>query len=425
MIWLRNAGKSSFVRGVALLSSGQVFAGMVPIFTAPILGRLYTPSEYGVLGSYMAISTVFSGIGNWQFSQAVIVEKRENKAIVLLVVCVFALLLSTALSLAVGIGLFFFQTSTPFAVRVWFLFLPLSTFIAGVNRTLNSHANRRNQYRWMAIARVTSITVSVIFAISMGFASFGITGLFTAYFSSQFILVAIYIWLFFQSPKHRTRITRKRLMSLARKHRNFAFFSTPAAFVGNVSLQLPIYAMGMQGALGMIGLFSRASQLLGMPLTLVGTSIGQVFQQRAAAEYSKDGNCKSIYLKTFLTLAIAGLFPAIVLAFFAPQLFALFLGAKWFAAGGFARVLAPMLYLRLVSSPLSSVFSIVGYQREDFFFSLGTLALTAISIGIPLGMACHSYWIVVGFSFAYSTAYIAYILRGYQLSQNLGLKALS
>ncbi len=414
---IRDLTQSKFVRSVAMLSGGQVLAAAVPLVTAPILGRLYLPSEYGVLGSYMAVSSVLAAVGNWQYAQGIIVEKRDANALVLLQLCYFTSLLTSLVSLAVGIGIVCYPTESPPVERLWFLLLPVSTLIAGINGARIALLNRYKQYGRMATVQVTSTIVTVLISISLGFAGFGYAGLLIAYFVGQLMVFGIYWRLRKQLPRSQNRPSRRRLAAMARKHKDFVLFTTPGAFVGNFAMQMPIYALGLMGSAGTIGLFSRARQLLEMPITLVGSSISQVFQQQAATEYARKGNCKNIYRKTFFALAGMGILPTLFLAVFAPQLFDWFLGPNWRDAGEIARILSPMLFLRLVCSPLSTVFMITGAQQEDFVLSICSLVLTALLIGTPLMLDWGALWIITGFSAAYITVYATYLTRGYQLAK--------
>ncbi|PWB84025.1 MAG: hypothetical protein C3F11_03395, partial [Methylocystaceae bacterium] len=52
--------RSAFIRNVATLASGQGLAMAIPILAAPVLGRLYRPDDYGLLGAYMGLAGVFS-----------------------------------------------------------------------------------------------------------------------------------------------------------------------------------------------------------------------------------------------------------------------------------------------------------------------------------------------------------------------------
>ncbi|HIK91908.1 MAG TPA: hypothetical protein EYG03_08000 [Planctomycetes bacterium] len=406
---------SRFLRAVATLSSGQSLAAITSIAAAPILGRLYQPAEYGVLGGYMAVSSVLTGIGNWQYSQAIIVENRENKAHALVRLCVITTLVTALFSALVGAAIFLYPASSFQAERSWFLLLPVTTMTGGLTAAWTAMANRRRRYRSMAAAQVASVFITVCGSIAFGFAGFGYVGPIVAYLMGAVVSCLFYAHIYYTLPDCRKyALTRRRLVAMAAKHRGFALFSTPSSFVGNFAMQVPVYALGLQGATGMIGLFSRARQLLSMPITLVGGSIAQVFQQRAAVDYATTGNCERIFRSTFWMLLGIGLLPTLLMAIAAPWLFEVFLGPHWRPAGEVARVLAPMLLLRLVCSPLATVFAITGAQREDFVLSVVTTFVTAVAVAVPLLLNWPSIWIAIGFSGSYCLTYCIYLWRGYQ-----------
>ena len=413
---IQRAMESRFVRGVAVLSSGQALAIAVPIAAAPILGRLYAPSEYGVLAGYMAISNVLSGIGNWQYAQGVLVENRENKAYGLMCLCVLTTAVTTLCSALIGIGVFL-GTAEGFGNQgIWFLLLPLSTMMAGLNSTFTAIANRRKKYRSMSAIRVVNALLTTCGSIALGVAGYGVTGLFLGYFAGQIASFCLYASLYFHlEDRRRHRFSMRRVVMLAMKHRDFALFTTPASFVGNFAMQLPVYAIGLLGAPALIGLFSRARQLLSLPVSLFGGAIAQVFLQQASAERASSGSCLNIFQKTFFGLLGLGLLPVVLLAIAAPWLFETFLGPNWREAGSVARILSPMLLLRFVCSPLAKVFYVAKAQREDFALSIIGTAITFIAIAIPFALNWDAIFITVAFSASYCLTYLIYIVRAYQL----------
>ena len=96
---------AGFVRNVATLAGGQTLAVIIPILTAPILGRLYTPAEYGVLAAYMSVAVVITTIGNWQYAQAIVFEADDEAALSLVRVCLWTTLVTTAGALVVVLAL--------------------------------------------------------------------------------------------------------------------------------------------------------------------------------------------------------------------------------------------------------------------------------------------------------------------------------
>jgi O-antigen/teichoic acid export membrane protein len=75
-----------------------------------------------------------------------------------------------------------------------------------------------------------------------------------------------------------------------------------------------------------------------------------------------------------------GFFPILLIAFFAPWLLHIFLGAKWQEVGIFSQIIAPWVAINFVFSPLSSVFSVLERQRAGLIFEIVHLPLRIISL---------------------------------------------
>ncbi len=404
--------RSSFVQGVLLVSSGQILGAVIQVLAAPLLGRLYTPQDYGVLGGYMAVATVLAAIANWQLSQGIVVERRNNKAAALYRACKRATLITSVI--ACGIALLLLGWS--YAIRGdgitwWYLVLPVSTFVGGSCATLSSLANRQGVYRRIAVVLVLPVAISVAISITLGWMNWGATGLFIAYFTGQLMTLGMYLAMVPRLPERSAANSPKRAAAMLHKYRRFAIYTTPTMFLSSFSMNAPIFALTGLGAMSTVGLFSRANQLLSLPVQLIGSSVAQVFQRRAAIQYHETGNCWPIYRSTFLSLIVLGAIPAALLGLFAPVLFSWFLGPNWTDAGYLARILAPVLLLRVVCSPLSTVFYITGRQREDFFLSLAMSILTIVCIAIGIALGRGGEYVVVGFAIGQFTMYSVFLLR--------------
>lgn len=415
----RALSRSSFLRNSSVLSAGQAGAAAVAIAAAPILGRLYPPAEYGILALYMGMAAALGTISNWQYSQAVVIERYDAKAFALVRLCLITSALTSLLA-ALLVGLIF---AAPFCfpalqnASLWFLLLPLSTLIAGSVAAFSAAANRAQRYRDLARIPLETALLTISLSIALGLRGWGVAGLLTSYIAGQMYQLLAFAHVYRSLPGSRVARGRLRLLALARKHRGFPIWTTPSSFVGVIAQQIPIYALGWIGAVAAVGAFSRARQLLSLPVGLVGGAVGQVFRQRAAADIAARGTCLPIYRKTLLALLLLGTPPVLLLMVAAPPLFEIFLGPNWREAGDVARVIAPLLLLQLVCSPLSSMFYIRAAQKEDFClqttFALLTIAL--VSALVAAGMSpLH---VVVGYTLSQSIMYAAYLLRSYQLAR--------
>jgi O-antigen/teichoic acid export membrane protein len=410
---------SGYVRSVATLSAGQFVAAVVPILTAPILGRLYSPADYGALATYMAIASVFGSVSTMQMELAIISERSDRQAVELVVLCRWLSLIVAAIAAVVGLGVFLWMVGNPqySSSRGWILLLPVTVIATGSTAGIRMLANRMAWYRQLANNLVYSALLSATITIPLGVWGWGANGLFAGYFAGQALTFGMYLALYRKLVPQCPKISRKRLLVLARRHRDFAIFTQPSEFIGTLNRQLPVFALAAIGDTPLLGAFSRARQLISMPLGLLGGSIGQVFRQRASEQFKITGSCEPLYRKTFLVLLAVGTLPTMLLAAFAPDLMRLYLGPKWGGAGQIAQILSPMLLAGFVTSPVSSVFYFQGRQREEFILnSACAVALTAaLAAALFFGTG---YTAICAFSATYSAIYLAYLLRGWMIARN-------
>lgn len=398
------------------LVSGQAVAVAVPVLAAPLLGRLYTPVDYGTLGIYLGFSSVLVVIGNWKYSQAIIVERYDRKADAAVGTCILTSLLTTLVASVVAAMMIAYclKTRTMTEGVWWFALLPFSTASGGLCEAFGALANRHRHYRLIAVVRPLCAFCTVTTSITLGVLGFGCHGLLAALAVGQMLSLALYgafAARHFRHTRRRGTITMNRAGAIFRRHRKFAIYTTPGSFIADFAMQWPVYLLTVMGATGTIGLFSRGRQLLTMPVSLVSGSVTQVFQQRAAVEFRNTGNCRRIFWRTFAGLFAVGCIPTIVVGVAAPDLFAVVLGSHWREAGIVAQILSPMLLLRFICNPLSSVFYVVEAQKKDFGLAIVTSATTVVATATPYWLGMSGFAVIGAFSLGCSLTYVVYMAQ--------------
>ena len=81
--------KSEFFRNVLTLITGTTIAQAIPIAISPILTRIYTPDDFGVVALFVAISTIFGSLANGSYELAIILPKKDEDAVNLVVLSLF------------------------------------------------------------------------------------------------------------------------------------------------------------------------------------------------------------------------------------------------------------------------------------------------------------------------------------------------
>jgi O-antigen/teichoic acid export membrane protein len=418
--------QSEFVRNSITLIAGTSVAQLLPIAAMPVISRLYRPEDYGVSGVFLSFVTLVTLLSTMQYSSAIIVPDTEDEAIELMYLG-FALCIGWTM-LTLGLVLF---ADSPLALRVlksadvgaWLKFAPLAIFAGGVANTLSVYCNRRKAYRRLSASRIASAAVGLAVTIAIGVWHKGPLGLILAVLVSQ-VLPAVLLshWLLRHGgPECRRRPPAARLLAVARKYKHFPLFSLPSDFINSFINQLPVFLLSSFAGAVEVGHYNVANRLLGLPISFISGSVSEVFKQKAAEDYTREGTSRRIFVRTFTALAAMAVVPFLLLVAFAPSALAFALGESWREAGQYCRILGVLFFLRFTVSPLTVMYVIAQRLREDFVLHLYMLGSTALAM-----YAAHRWFtdhraMVIAYAVNYSAIYLLYFARSFQFTKGRGV----
>jgi len=199
-----------------------------------------------------------------------------------------------------------------------------------------------------------------------------------------------------------------------RRHDKFWRFSLPSSLLNAIAAQLPLFLIGMHHGVVAAGLYALTQRVLAAPVSLLASSVLEVFKRESVQEYQTFGHCSHAYRYTFKALLVLGLGPALVLLLFSPELFAWVFGREWRGAGELAQILAPLCLLNFIASPLSYVFFVAGKQKVDLVWQIALFLMTLGAFLVPGSLHQNVLWYAIG----YSALYLVYLHMSYQISQN-------
>lgn len=410
--------KSQFLKNVSKLVTGTAVAQLISIGTAPILYRIYEREHYGTLGIFMAITGVLGVFSTLQYLQVIMLEKEDDDA-------VNAMWLNRIIntSFAALVAVFLLVFSPLFtkwadneALSKWFWMIPIGIFFAGQNEIYRVWANRKKEYNLLTFNGIFLAVLTPILSITLGLWIKDETGLFVGLLVGQSLPALI---LFMGLAKKYDLGLKKMDISVVKHlfkiHKKFPIYSLPAEFVNRFSNQLPVFMLDHFVGVGAVGVYNLTMRMLGLPISFIGGAIGSVFQQRATEDYRLTGSCRGIFITTFKSLALISIIPTILILLFGPELFQWAFGDNWREAGVYSQLLVVMIMLRLIVSPLTYVFSIVGKLQLDFIFHLGILATSALALFLGLNYYNYKTGILL-FGMSYSIWYLIYLGKSYDYS---------
>ncbi|WP_018152841.1 lipopolysaccharide biosynthesis protein [Leeia oryzae] len=364
---------SETVRDVMILIFGTAIAQGITIIATPLLSRLYTPSDFGVLAVFLAVVGVSATLITLRYETAVLIPKEDIEAANLVLLCLTlasgSATLLCLLSLFLPITLQEALHLTP--LKGW---LPFSFVVAGataVTITVQGLLNRQRKYTQISKLRVVQSVGIAGVGLLFGYLPNHEYGLVLAQTIVCFCIALAALWMVRSELK---TWKQQRLFAVAYTHQNAPKYLLPAALLDVVTLQMPVILISAWFGENMAGQFNMAWRLLMLPIVLVGSAVGQVFMQRLSIVKHDPAAAKKIIRKTWLLLMALGFLPLLTIFLYGESIFSIVLGGNWQKSGNLASLMAPMVLAMFISSPTSGTYIIFGLQRFNLLFGI----LTAI-----------------------------------------------
>lgn len=397
-------GRSLILRQLATLLSGTAISQIILFCLTPVLGRIFTPADFGRIALFTAVAATVASVGAGRYDMAIMLPSDHNQARSLIRAS-FKILLYTSLAttlvciLAKNYIAFLYKDT----VLAWWLVMSgLAVFLLGAISIYSYWFNRLANYQVIATNRITQVTATSFGQIGLGIINLlhtsalligNFIGMIVAVINFRRIdkktknildhakqdevssntqlfacskdLVSPQFWAFTQSEKW-----------LLRRYCKMPLINAPNVLLDSFRINGTNALIGLI-ALGVIGQFQMAVRLVEAPIVLINGAVSQVFFQRFTTV--PRGAMKAYLLKVTLVLATVQIFPFIILYLFSPILFPWFLGDQWQQSGYIAQAILPWIFLNAITSPISSLFVVVEKQQValafSFFYTLVPLSV--------------------------------------------------
>ena len=380
--YLKN--RSDYFKNISKLVAGTSVAQLISFLAAPLITRLFTPSDLGAFTFLLSIAGGIGLVATLRYEMAIILPKENsdsvNLAFLSLIIAFFIAILSAFVLFV--IDLFFFPGFIRNPVyKQWIYLLPVLIFLMAASSVFQQWYNHKREYRTLAYSKIVTSLGNNLATLLMGFAGMGALGLWLGNFAGFLFVIIFFVIIFYF--RHREDFRDFNLTSqkkLAGKYKYLPMANTPQVIVEMVQSYGIVYLLKIFFSSSVLGLYSLSLRLLQAPMWLVGISIGQVFYKEASEQYQKDGNLIQPVLKTIRTSAAVA-FPAlIILLTIGPWLIGFIFGSAWTEAGRYARILAPWMFFDFIRSTISQAPLIIGKARSMFYISFIGSGLIVISI---------------------------------------------
>lgn len=401
----------NFWRSVGSVLSGTAMAQAIPILGSLIIARQYAPAQFGVYVAWLGVVMIAAVVVTARFETAfAIMADGEPRR--LGVFSTLLTLLLASIGLAAVAALLYIIRPGWLAVTDPLLFalaIPTAAAVATA-QVWQTWAATEGMYRQLSVMRIVQSACIVGAQVVAG--QFLPSAAMLA--GAHVIGVSLGLAACFRMlPLGRFPPDFVgQLRGFWQRYSRFPLYSLPADAINTAAGQLPILIIASRFGPEVTGLVALTMRTLGAPITLLGSSVLDVFKRQAAVSFRSRGECRAEYLQTLWVLAAGSIAMCVVLIFSSEYLFATAFGERWRAAGTIAIWLLPMFAMRFVASPLSYMVYIVEKQHIDLIWQICLLGMTIVSLSLP-----GPYSVVLqSYAWGYTLMYVAYLIMSYRFS---------
>lgn len=386
-----------FLGDVIALVSGTTLGQVITLVCLPLLSRIYQPDAFGVFAIFLGITGIGTVVSSLRYELAIVLpEKKKEAANLFIGTLVITLITSVFIGLILWpvwkyITLFLKVADlTPF-----FWMIPLTILVNGAFQAIGYWCSRERLFGFLSIAKILNAAITAVSQVTVGLLGYtGAGGLIVSVvLGSLASFLIMFVRLFIFQKEFWNLISVSEILKVLNRYRKFPLFDNWAALLNSISWQLPNFFLSFFFSTAQVGYYSIGNRLLRLPMSLVGTSIGQVFFQRAASA-QREGKLRPLVTSVFQELVAIGLFPMLLLSLVGKEVFEVGLGSNWAEGGVYTQILSIWMFFWFISSPLSTIFRVL--EKQEFSLVLNIVIFVTRFLSLLVGGMYGSIYLALG-----------------------------
>nr|WP_281279868.1 oligosaccharide flippase family protein [Cohnella pontilimi] len=324
--------------------------------------RLYSPEAFGVVSTIVSIASILAPIITLQYHLGIVTAKTDNEANIICALTFYIIVIMGLITMAGFIIYIQMNPSATKEVGYWiYISLPL-LLLNGLGNVVESYNNRFGQYRLMSIVSLQRSAISNALMLFFGVLKMDYLGLVISR------LISVVLGLRRQANyiiTNYTQIFRSsmyEMRAVAVKYKVQPLFSLPGLFMTTYAFSiLPLFINSLY-SIKESGYFFVSTTMLGLPLSLISSSVAKIFFRNATLEKNNKGNFYASFKITLFLLTLVSGIGFVILWFVAEPFFSILYGNEWIKSGTFVKILIPMYAIRFIAQALIYGFIISGKQ---------------------------------------------------------------
>lgn len=377
--------ENTLFKNILKLMSGEGIGRAIGLVAAPVITRLYTPSDFGILAVFVSLTALIYPFCTLRYTLAIPLHSDERIGINSLGACFVVLGITTAI-VSISFVLFHSEILGLFAsesIDAYRYFVPAAFALYGTAEILSYYATRYRDFSTVAKVTVSQNAIGAIVKIVFGLFRFNVIGLLIGNIMAESGGLTLYLRAYGKMLKEEARyLSRRKICFVLKRYKDFPLYRLPSQLLLMAAGSLPILYFAWHFGAEATGRISLAMSMLAAPVALVCSTVGKAFYGEIAS-LGKRNSCEisALTLRIMIRLLAISIIPFMVIVCFGPVIFQTVFGEEWLQSGIFARYLCFYLIFRFVYSPVSDgIFNVLERQRIVFWLEISRITIVVLSL---------------------------------------------
>ena len=411
-------------RNILKLISGEGIGRAIGFMAAPIVTRLYTSSDFGMLAVFASLCALFYPFCTFKYTVAIPLHPNEIVGVNALAACLLILAVNTVI-LAASLFLYHSQILSLFsseAIDSFWYFIPFAFLFSGLADALSYFSTRYRNFSVIAKVTVVQRAVGALTKIVLGLLHFNVVGLLIGNILAESGGLTLYIRTYWRRLKdNASKVTTGRIRFVLKRYIEFPSYRLPSQILQNASGSIPVLYFAWQYGASVTGLISLAISMLSVPVGIVCTSVGTAFYGEIALLGRKNSpEIAALTGRIMIRLLAVSIIPFTLVICFGPWIFRTFFGHEWAQSGIYARYLCLYLVFRFVYSPISDgIFNVFEEQKLLFWLEVSRIVIVTLCLVISYFCSLSVANTIISYSLALTVQYILSIILVFHILRKM------
>ncbi|QVY65353.1 oligosaccharide flippase family protein [Polaribacter sp. Q13] len=355
---------------------GTIIAQIIAVIGTVFLAKMYGEEAYGFFGVFISIVGIVSIITTLQLDKCIIIAKDKNESInwynFLLILIPF---------LSIFIILILLLTSNYFfeeKLSIHIIFISIvGALLFAYNLVNESFFTFKKEFSTISNARVF-FTISNVALQMLLYSFYNLLGLIIGFLISQLLLLVYYL---FRNKSEFSIPNFRKIRKGINSNASIVKYLLPSNTINGLATNLmPILILSFFGAKE-AGVYFFSIKILGTPLSLISTSISQVFFQKSSELFKENKNELYKLTKRIVRTNLIIMFGFLVLInTIGLYILELYLGEKWLNLKTYTLILSILIFARASFNPISSLIVVLNKNLESLIFNSYLFVINIIAI---------------------------------------------